>query len=93
MDWRIGQSRRVMLLSGGSFAVCCWIKPMCLFVAVTDNDWFALHASKIAVEEVNFWKPRRRPHSRPSNPANCCYLNFMPRTNYRATKGKFRVSM
>jgi putative restriction endonuclease len=30
---------------------------MRLFVAVTDNDWFALHASKAAVEEVNFWRP------------------------------------
>src|SRR5436305_6396707 len=30
---------------------------MRLFVAVTDNDWFALHASKPEVEEVNFWRP------------------------------------
>ena len=30
---------------------------MRLFVAVTDNDWFALHASKATVEEVNFWRP------------------------------------
>jgi hypothetical protein len=30
---------------------------MRLFVAVTDNDWFKLHASKTAVEEVNFWRP------------------------------------
>src|SRR5215469_7463522 len=30
---------------------------MRLYVAVTDNDWFALHASKVNVEEVNFWKP------------------------------------
>jgi putative restriction endonuclease len=30
---------------------------MRLFVAVTDNDWFALHASKDGVEEVNFWRP------------------------------------
>jgi hypothetical protein len=30
---------------------------MRLFVAVTDNDWFSLHASKPAVEEVNFWRP------------------------------------
>src|SRR5216684_176993 len=30
---------------------------MRLFVAVTDTDWFALHASKPDVEEVNFWKP------------------------------------
>jgi putative restriction endonuclease len=30
---------------------------MRLFVAVTDNDWFTLHASKTIVEEVNFWRP------------------------------------
>jgi hypothetical protein len=26
-------------------------------MAVTDNDWFDLHASKKGVEEVNFWRP------------------------------------
>jgi putative restriction endonuclease len=30
---------------------------MRLFVAVTDNDWFALHASNAQIEEVNFWRP------------------------------------
>ena len=30
---------------------------MRLYVAVTDKDWFALHASKAEVEEVNFWRP------------------------------------
>jgi putative restriction endonuclease len=30
---------------------------MRLFVAVTDWDWFQLHASKPNVEEVNFWRP------------------------------------
>lgn len=30
---------------------------MRLYVAVTDNDWFTLHASKAQVEEVNFWRP------------------------------------
>ena len=30
---------------------------MRLFVAVTDNEWFRLHASKETVEEVNFWRP------------------------------------
>ena len=27
------------------------------FVAVTDNDWFTLHASLDRVDEVNFWRP------------------------------------
>src|SRR4051794_38979696 len=30
---------------------------MRLFVAVTDYDWFRLHAAKPIIEEVNFWKP------------------------------------
>lgn len=30
---------------------------MNFFVAVTDYDWFVLHASKLRVEEVNFWRP------------------------------------
>ncbi len=30
---------------------------MLLYVAVADNNWFALHASKAGVEEVNFWRP------------------------------------
>jgi putative restriction endonuclease len=30
---------------------------MRLYVAVTDKDWFALHALKAEVEEVNFWRP------------------------------------
>jgi putative restriction endonuclease len=30
---------------------------MRLFVAVTDNEWFALHASRDRVDEVNFWRP------------------------------------
>ena len=30
---------------------------MRLFVAVTDSEWFGLHASKSQVDEVNFWRP------------------------------------
>jgi hypothetical protein len=30
---------------------------MRLFVAVTDYDWFQLHAAKPNVDEVNFWRP------------------------------------
>jgi putative restriction endonuclease len=30
---------------------------MRLFVGVTDWGWWSLHASKLAVEEVNFWRP------------------------------------
>jgi putative restriction endonuclease len=30
---------------------------MNFFVAVTDYEWFQLHASKVKVEDVNFWRP------------------------------------
>jgi putative restriction endonuclease len=30
---------------------------MRLFVAVTDSEWFDLHASNSHVDEVNFWRP------------------------------------
>lgn len=30
---------------------------MRLFIAITDNNWFSLHASRSGVDEVNFWKP------------------------------------
>jgi hypothetical protein len=30
---------------------------MNFFVAVTDYDWFLLHAAKPHIEEGNFWRP------------------------------------
>lgn len=30
---------------------------MRLYVGITDNDWFQLHASRLGTDEVNFWKP------------------------------------
>jgi hypothetical protein len=30
---------------------------MNFFVAITDYDWFQLHAAKTNVDEVNFWRP------------------------------------
>lgn len=44
-------------LAGGRHPVNYSSEPMRLYVAVTDNDWFALHDSKELVDEVNFWKP------------------------------------
>src|SRR5205823_13108985 len=32
-------------------------QSMTFFVAITDYDWFQLHAAKPNVEEVNFWRP------------------------------------
>jgi hypothetical protein len=28
-----------------------------IFVAITDNNWYQLHASRTNVDEVNFWRP------------------------------------
>src|SRR5271155_4446597 len=30
---------------------------MRIFIAITDNNWFTLHASRSNVDEVNFWRP------------------------------------
>jgi putative restriction endonuclease len=30
---------------------------MRLYIGITDNDWFQLHASRLGTDEVNFWKP------------------------------------
>ena len=30
---------------------------MRIFVGVTDKEWFDLHASRVNVDEVNFWRP------------------------------------
>jgi len=30
---------------------------MRIFIAITDNNWYHLHASRTNVEEVNFWRP------------------------------------
>jgi putative restriction endonuclease len=35
---------------------------MKLYVGITDNDWFALHAGNPKVEEVNFWRPLPQPY-------------------------------
>ena len=35
---------------------------MRLFVAVTDSEWFNLHASNSCVDEVNFWRPSPAAH-------------------------------
>lgn len=41
---------------------------MKLFVGVTDNDWFALHAGNPKVEEVNFWRPSPKPYLKELQP-------------------------
>jgi hypothetical protein len=51
---------------------------MRLYVAVTDNDWFALHASKLNVDEVNFWRPSPDAIFKALQPGENCSSNYMP---------------
>ena len=52
---------------------------MKFYVAVTDYDWFQLHASKPHVDEVNFWRPSPRRHSELSVQVKRYFLSFTPR--------------
>jgi putative restriction endonuclease len=62
---------------------------MRLFVAVTDNDWFALHASKTAVEEVNFWKPSSEATFKTLQPGKLLPFKLHSPDNYIAGGGFF----
>jgi putative restriction endonuclease len=41
---------------------------MKLYVGITDNDWFKLHASKESLGEVNFWRPSHLPYRKDFQP-------------------------
>lgn len=62
---------------------------MRLYVAVTDNDWFALHASKTAVEEVNFWRPSPGMPFRVLQPGELLLFKLHAPENYIAGGGFF----
>jgi hypothetical protein len=50
-------AKQLVVIAEGLTYISLFLLPMRLYVAVTDKDWFALHASKPEVEEVNFWRP------------------------------------
>jgi len=52
---------------------------MNFFVAVTDYDWFQLHASKSFVVEVISGAHLLRRHSKLSSLVKCCYSSFTRR--------------
>jgi putative restriction endonuclease len=62
-DFAESDARKQLVVIGVGLAYILFFcsAPMHLYVAVTDKDWFALHASKPEVEEVNFWRPS--PHA------------------------------
>jgi len=49
---------------------------MRLFVAVTDNDWFSLHARRPGVEEVNFWRPSSDSTFKVLQPGKSYFLSY-----------------
>lgn len=62
---------------------------MRLYVAVTDNDWFALHASKTEVEEVNFWRPSPDATFKALQPGELLLFKLHAPDNYVAGGGFF----
>lgn len=62
---------------------------MRLYVAVTDNDWFALHASKSEVEEVNFWRPSPEATFKALHPGELLLFKFHAPENFIAGGGSF----
>ena len=62
---------------------------MRLFVAVTDSDWFNLHASKFQVEEVNFWRPSPDAIFKALQPAELLLFKLHAPQNFIAGGGFF----
>ena len=62
---------------------------MRLYVAVTDKDWFALHASKPEVEEVNFWRPSPGATFRALQPGELLLFKLHSPDNFIAGGGFF----
>jgi putative restriction endonuclease len=62
---------------------------MRLFVAVTDNDWFALHASLNRVDEVNFWRPSPKACFKALQPGELLLFKLHAPVNFIAGGGFF----
>lgn len=71
-------------------AVYCVVKTdMRIFVAVTDNDWFALHASANRVDEVNFWRPSSEATFKALQPGELLLFKLHSPVNFIAGGGFF----
>jgi putative restriction endonuclease len=62
---------------------------MRLYVAVTDNDWFALHASKESGDEVNFWRPSPEATFKALQPGELLLFKLHSPDNFIAGGGFF----
>jgi putative restriction endonuclease len=62
---------------------------MRFFVAVTDNDWFALHASRNYVQEVNFSRPSPEAGFKALQPGELLLFKLHAPMNFIAGGGFF----
>lgn len=62
---------------------------MRLFVAVTDNDWFALHSATSRVDEVNFWRPSPEATFKALSPGELLLFKLHAPENYIVGGGFF----
>lgn len=62
---------------------------MRLFVAVTDNEWFSLHASSNRMDEVNFWRPSPEATFKALQPGELLLLKLHAPLNVIAGGGFF----
>jgi putative restriction endonuclease len=60
-----------------------------MYVAITDKDWFKLHASTRGVEEVNFWRPSSRTTFRALQPGELLLFKLHAPDNFIAGGGFF----
>jgi putative restriction endonuclease len=64
-------------------------RPTRLFVAVTDNNWFSLLASRRGTDEVNFWRPSSQQPFKRSTRAKLLLFKLHAPDNFIAGGGFF----
>jgi putative restriction endonuclease len=62
---------------------------MRIFVAITDQDWFELHASRSQVDEVNFWRPSPNANFKALQPGELLLFKLHAPLNFIAGGGFF----
>jgi putative restriction endonuclease len=62
---------------------------MRLFVAVTDSEWFSLHASMSHLDEVNFWRPSPDANFKALDPGESLLFKLHAPDNFIAGGGFF----
>ena len=62
---------------------------MRIFVAITDQDWFNLHASSVQVDEVNFWRPSPTANFKALQPGELMLFKLHSPLNFIAGGGFF----